>query len=169
VTAANEVDAQAAYESGMALWGALLGGAHLVNHAAGWLEGGLTASFEKLIVDAEMLQMMAAYFEPFEVSETALALDTIREVGPGGHFFGTAHTLERYESAFYAPLVSDWHNYETWRESGGANTSQRANTIWKQLLGEYEKPPLDPGIDEALRDYVARRKRELQAGSSGGG
>jgi trimethylamine--corrinoid protein Co-methyltransferase len=169
VTAAKDVDAQAAYESAMALWGALLGGAHLVNHAAGWLEGGLTASFEKLIVDAELLQMMAAYFEPLEVSQAALALDSIREVGPGGHFFGTAHTLERYESAFYVPLVSDWSNYERWRDSGGANAGQRANAIWKQLLGEYEKPPLDPAVDEALRDYVARRKREPRAGPSGGG
>jgi trimethylamine--corrinoid protein Co-methyltransferase len=169
VTAAKDVDAQAAYESAMALWGALLGGAHLVNHAAGWLEGGLTASFEKLIVDAELLQMMAAYFEPLEVSQAALALDSIREVGPGGHFFGTAHTLERYESAFYVPLVSDWSNYERWRESGGANAGQRANAIWKRLLGEYEKPPLDPAVDEALRDYVARRKREPRAGPSGGG
>ncbi|HEY5657840.1 MAG TPA: trimethylamine methyltransferase family protein [Myxococcota bacterium] len=169
VTAANDVGAQAAYESAMALWGALLGGAHLLNHAAGWLEGGLTASFEKLIVDAEMLQMMAAYFEPFEVSEAALAVDTIREVGPAGHFFGTAHTLERYGSAFYVPLVSNWDNYETWSERGAESTSQRANALWKRLLEEYEKPPLDPAIDEALRDYVARRKRELQAGTGAGG
>jgi trimethylamine--corrinoid protein Co-methyltransferase len=169
VTAANLVDAQAAYESEMSLWGALLGGANLINHAAGWLEGGLTASFEKLIVDAEMLQMMAAYLEPFEVSETALALDTIREVGPGGHFFGAAHTLERYERAFYAPLVSDWHNYETWRESGGADACQRANAVWKQLLAEYEQPPLDPAVDEALRDYVARRKREVQSDTGSAG
>ncbi|MDH3521657.1 MAG: trimethylamine methyltransferase family protein [Myxococcales bacterium] len=161
VTAANAVDAQAAYESAMSLWGALLGGAHLLNQAAGWLEGGLTASFEKLIVDAEMLQMMAAYFAPMEISEASLALDAVREVGPGGHYFGTAHTLERYESAFYVPLVSNWDNYETWLAAGGITASQRANGIWKRMLAEYEPPPLDPATDEALREYVARRKREL--------
>ena len=162
VTASNAVDAQAAYESMMSLWGALMGGAHLIEHAAGWLEGGLTASFEKLIIDAEMLQMMAEYFKPIEVSKDTLALDTIREVGPAGHFFGTAHTLERYESAFYVPLVSNWDNFETFTEHGGHDATTRANQIWKRILAEYEQPALDPGIDEALRDYVDRRKRELK-------
>ncbi|MGE0211741.1 MAG: trimethylamine methyltransferase family protein [Parvibaculaceae bacterium] len=160
VTAANEVDAQAAYESQMSLWGCLMGGAHLIEHAAGWLGGGLTASFEKLILDAEMLQMMAAYFQPFEVSPATLALDAIREVGPAGHYFGTAHTLERYETAFYAPLVSNWDNFQTWVERGSIDATQRANAIWKQLLAEYEQPPIDPGINEALKDYMERRKRE---------
>ncbi len=160
VTAANDVDAQAAYESAMALWGCLMGGAHLVLHAAGWLGGGLTASFEKLIVDAEMLQMMAAYFEPLEVSPETLALDAIRDVGPAGHFFGTPHTLARYENAFYAPLLSNWDNYDTWIERGGIGATRRANTVWKRLLAEYEKPPIDSSIDDALRDYMAKRKRE---------
>ena len=163
VTAANAVDAQATYESAMSLWGAMMGGAHLINHAAGWLGGGLTASFEKLIIDAEMLQMMAAYFEPIEVSEASLALSAIRDVGPAGHFFGTAHTLERYETAFYEPLVSNWDNHETWLEAGGTTATQRANTVWKQLLAEYQQPPLDPAIDEALVDYVTRRKAQLKA------
>jgi len=162
VTASNAVDAQAAYESMMSLWGALMGGANLVEHAAGWLEGGLTASFEKLIIDAEMLQMMAEYFKPCEVSDETLALEAIREVGPAGHFFGAAHTLERYENAFYVPLVSNWDNFETFMGKGGDDATRRANRIWKQILAEYEQPPLDPGIDEALRDYVARRKRELR-------
>jgi trimethylamine--corrinoid protein Co-methyltransferase len=161
VTASNAVDAQAAYESMMSLWGALMGGAHLIEHAAGWLEGGLTASFEKLILDAEMLQMMAEYFKPIEVSKDTLALDAIKDVGPAGHFFGTQHTIERYEDAFYTPLVSNWDNFETYTEKGVGDATVRANRIWKQILGEYEKPPLDPGIDEALIDYVDRRKREL--------
>jgi len=165
VTAANDVDAQAAYESAMALWGCLMGGAHMVNHAAGWLGGGLTASFEKLIIDAEMLQMMAAYLQPMEVSPATLALEAIREVGPAGHYFGTEHTLERYETAFYAPLVSNWDNYETWLERGGITAGQRANTIWKQMLADYQQPPLDPATDEALKDYVARRKRGPAVGS----
>lgn len=161
VTAANDVDAQAAYESAMSLWGCLMGGAHMVLHAAGWLGGGLTASFEKLIVDAEMLQMMAAYFEPFEVSTETLALEAIRDVGPAGHFFGTPHTIARYERAFYTPLLSNWDNHDTWIERGRINAYQRANTIWKQMLAEYEQPAIDPAIDEALKDYMARRKREL--------
>ena len=159
-TAANDVDAQAAYESAMSLWGAVMGGAHLVLHAAGWLGGGLTASFEKLIIDAEMLQMMAAYLQPFEVSEQSLAFEAIREVGPGGHYFGSPHTLARYETAFYRPLLSIWDNYDAWRERGAMTAASRANAIWKQLLGEYQPPPIDPAIDEALRDFMERRKRE---------
>ncbi len=160
VTSANANDAQAAYESQMSLWGSVMGGAHMINHAAGWLGGGLTASFEKLIIDAEMLQMMAAWCSPPEVSEATLALDAIREVGPAGHFFGTAHTLERYETAFYAPLVSNWDNYDTWLERGSIEAATRANAIWHQLLKEYEPPPIDAAIVESLRDYIERRKRE---------
>ncbi|MFQ5564968.1 MAG: trimethylamine methyltransferase family protein [Paracoccaceae bacterium] len=160
VTAANANDAQAAYESQMSLWGSLMGGAHMINHAAGWLGGGLTASFEKLIIDAEMLQMMAAYFEPPEVSEATLALEAVHEVGPAGHYFGTAHTLARYEAAFYTPLLSNWDNHDTWVERGSIDAVRRANQIWHQLLDEYQQPPIDPGIDEALRDYMERRKRE---------
>jgi trimethylamine--corrinoid protein Co-methyltransferase len=161
VTSANCPDAQAAYESNMALWGATTGQANLIMHAAGWLHGGLTASLEKLIIDAEMLQMMAAYLEPLVVNTDTLALDAIKEVGPAGHFFGTSHTMERYEQAFYAPLLSNWDNYETWLERGSINSEQRANQIWKQLLREYEQPSIDPAIDEALLDYVDRRKRNI--------
>lgn len=160
VTAANAVDAQAAYESAMSLWGSLMGGANLVLHAAGWLGGGLTASFEKLIVDAEMLQMMSAYFDAPVVDADTLALDAVREVGPAGHFFGAAHTMQRYERAFYSPLVSNWDNYDTWTERGQVTARERANTIWKRMVADYEQPPIDPAIDEALRDYMERRKRE---------
>ncbi|MEX1204987.1 MAG: trimethylamine methyltransferase family protein [Dongiaceae bacterium] len=158
--AANAVDAQAAYESEMSLWGAVMGGANMVLHGAGWMEGGLVASYEKMIVDAELLQMMAEFLQPIEVTEDTLGLDAIREVGPGGHFFGCAHTLARYETAFYAPLVSDWRNFESWREAGALDTAQRANRVWKQLLADHQAPPLDPAIDEALQDFVARRKQE---------
>jgi trimethylamine--corrinoid protein Co-methyltransferase len=160
VTAANAVDAQAAYESAMSLWGCLMGGANLVLHAAGWLGGGLTASFEKLIIDAEMLQMMSAYFDAPTVDADTLALDAVREVGPAGHFFGAAHTMQRYERAFYSPLVSNWDNYDTWTERGQVTARERANAIWKRMVADYEQPPIDPGIDEALRDYMERRKRE---------
>ena len=162
-TVANCVDAQAAYESQMSLWGAIMGHANLVNHAAGWLEGGLTASFEKLILDAEMLQMMAEFMRPVAVNDDELALDAIAEVQPGGHHFGTAHTLARYETAFYPTMLSDRQNFENFRESGSRDTTTRAQGIWKQLLADYEQPPLDPGIDEALEDFVAQRKAKLSS------
>jgi len=160
-TVSNCIDGQAVFESEMSLWGSIMGGANLVNHAAGWLEGGLTASFEKLILDAEMLQMMAEYLRPIEVNEDELALDAIAEVGPGGHHFGTSHTLARYESAFYAPIMANRQNFESWQEAGSIDSALRANEIWKQLLQEYKQPELDPAIDEALVDYVERRKLAL--------
>ena len=161
VTSSNYPDAQAAYESGMSLWGAVMGHAHLIYHAGGWLENGLTASFEKLIIDAEMLQMVAEALAPIRVDADTLALDAIRSVAPGGHHFGTQHTLQRYESAFYQPLLSTRDNYERWQESGAPDTARRANALWKKLLHSYEKPPIDPAIEEALTDFVARRKREI--------
>ena len=157
-TTSNTVDAQAAYEGGMSLWSAILGHTNLVNHAAGWLEGGLTASFEKLIIDAEMLQMMAVTLQPIMVNAEELALEAIAEVPPGGHHFGTAHTQERYETAFYSPILSSRQNFEAWQETGSNDAAQRANIIWKQLLSEYEKPPIDPSIEEALCSYVDKRK-----------
>ncbi|MCC0062537.1 MAG: trimethylamine methyltransferase family protein [Defluviimonas sp.] len=160
VTAANDVDAQAAYESLFSLWGALMGGANVLKHGAGWMHGGLTASFEKLILDAELLQMMDAYFEPIDTSPESLALDAIREAGPGGHFFGTAQTMARYETAFHAPLLSNWDNHPTWLDRGSVDLRTRSNAVWKELLGQYEEPRLDPAIAEALDAYVARRKAE---------
>jgi trimethylamine--corrinoid protein Co-methyltransferase len=163
VNASNVCDAQAAYESEMSVWAAVMGHANIVHHGAGWLEGGLCASFEKMIIDAEILQMMAEFVRPIEVTEETLGLDAMAEVGPGGHFFGAAHTLERYETAFYEPMVSDWRNFETWEETGGLTATQRANGIWKQILADYQPPPIDASVDEALRDYMARRKREMAA------
>ena len=162
VNSSPAVDAQAAYESAMSLWATVLAHTNLVYHGAGWLEGGLVASFEKMVLDAELLQEMAEILQPLEVSEDTLAMEAIREVGPGGHFFGAAHTLARYETAFYRPMLSDWRNYETWREAGAKTAVERANAIWKQLLADYEPPPTDPGIREALEDYVARRRPELE-------
>ncbi len=162
VNAANAVDAQAAYESEMSLWAAVLGHANLVMHGAGWLEGGLTASFEKVVLDAELLQMMVEILKPIEVDDDALGLEAIREVGPGGHFFGSAHTMERYETAFYRPMLSDWRNYEAWREAGAPQADERATGIWKQLLADYEAPPLEAAVEEALDDFVERRQGELK-------
>ena len=160
-TVSNCIDGQAVFESQMSLWGSVMGHANLVNHAAGWLEGGLTASFEKLIIDAEMLQMMAEYLRPIEVNDDELAVEAIAEVGPGGHHFGTSHTLERYESAFYTPMLSNRQNFEAWQESGSPDSGTRANAIWKQLLAEYEQPQLDPAIDDELVEYVEKRKCDL--------
>ncbi len=160
-TASNVVDAQAAYESEMAVWGAVMGGVNLLYQGAGWLEGGLTASFEKLIIDAEILQMLSEVLQPLPVDDASLGFDAIAEVGPGGHFFGTAHTLERYETAFYKQIVSDWRNFETWQADGAQTATERANTIWKRLLAEAVPPPLDPPIRDALDAFVARRKREI--------
>lgn len=164
VTASNVLDEQSTYESAMSLWGAITGHANIIVHAAGWLEGGLTASFEKLIVDAEMLQMMAQFLHPIEVSEETIALDAIAEAGAGGHFFGVAHTMKRYETAFYQSTLSEQRNFETWEEAGSADTRTRANRIWKQLLEEYQQPPLDPAIDDELTTYVAQRKEQLLQG-----
>ena len=132
--ASNIADAQAAYESEMSLWGALMGGCNFLIHGAGWLEGGLTASLEKFILDIEMLQMFAELFQPVAFSEDEMAFEDIREVGPGGHFFAAPHTMSRYQSAFYAPLVSDWRNFGQWTEDGSKTATERANLIWKRTL-----------------------------------
>jgi trimethylamine--corrinoid protein Co-methyltransferase len=162
-TTSNCVDAQSAYESEMSLWACAMGHANLVVHAAGWLECGLTASFEKLIVDAEMLQMMVEILRPIEVNRDELALDAIAEVPPGGHHFGTAHTLERYQTAFYHPMISNRQNFETWQEAGSRDTAKMANETWKALLAEYRQPEMDPATREALEAYVDRRKLEISA------
>jgi trimethylamine--corrinoid protein Co-methyltransferase len=162
-TASNVVDAQAAYEAEMAVWGAVMGGVNLLYQGAGWLEGGLTASYEKLIVDAEILQMISEVLQPLVVDEGALGFEAMVEAGPGGHFFGTAHTLERFETAFYEPLLSDWRNFETWQADGARTATERANVIWKRLLAEAVPPALDPPIVEALDAFVRQRKREIAA------
>ena len=160
VNASNCVDVQSAYESQMALWGAVMGGTHYLMHGAGWLEGGLCASFEKFMVDVDMLQQMAEYLTPIQVDEASLALDAIKDVGPGGHFFGTPHTQARYKTAFYEPLLSDWRNFETWVEAGSVNTTDRAHQLYLRALGEYQQPALDRGIAEELDAFVDRRKAE---------
>jgi trimethylamine--corrinoid protein Co-methyltransferase len=160
VTASNAPDAQAAYEMQMSLWGALMGGANMLLHGAGWLEGGLTASAEKFVMDVEMLQMFAELFKPLEVSEASLAVDAIADVGHGGHFFGTQHTLDRFETAFYSPLLSDWSNFENWRDRGSIDATRRANRIYKDALTSYTAPPLDPAIVEEIDDFIARRTQE---------
>jgi trimethylamine--corrinoid protein Co-methyltransferase len=163
-SASNAADAQGAYETQMSLWGAVLGGANLVYHAAGWQEGGLTASFEKFILDVEMLQMMMEFLQPIVVDEPSLGFDALGRVPTGGHFFGDPHTMERYEHAFYQPLVSNWQNYESWQLAGGHDSTQRATALWQRALEEYRQPPLDPEIREELDAYVARRSEQIGGG-----
>ena len=160
--ASNCVDAQAAWESQMSLWGAVMGHANIVKHAAGWLEGGLCASFEKFIIDIDMLQMMRETLTPLVVDESTLALDAIEEAGHGGHFFATAHTMANYTSAFYEPLVSDWSNFETWAENGGRTAFERANRVYRDSLARYQPPSMAAGRREALEEYVNERRRELE-------
>jgi trimethylamine--corrinoid protein Co-methyltransferase len=162
VNTANALGIQAGYESMMSLWAAVMSGANLIMHGAGWMESGLVASFEKMIIDTELLQMMAEFLAPIRVDDSTLALDAIREAGPGGHFFGTAHTLERYETAFYQPLISDWRNFESWRETGAGTAAEKANTVYKEILGAYQPPALDPAIDEELKAFMERRRGEIR-------
>jgi len=161
---ANVVDAQAAYESEMSIWSTVMSHCNFIIHGGGWLEGGLTASFEKLIIDSEMLQMIAEVLRPIEIDDDSLGLDAYREVGPGGHFFGAADTLRRYEDAFYAPLVSDWQNFENWSDRGSLTAEQRANRVWKQMLASYQPPDIDPSLLAELQAFVERRKTELASG-----
>lgn len=160
VTASNAPDAQAAYEMQMALWGALMGGTNILLHGAGWLEGGLTASAEKFIMDVEMLQMFAELFKPVSVTSDDLALEAIADVGHGGHYFGTQHTIERFETAFYSPLLSDWNNFENWRDRGSVDATHRANAIYKQTLADHRDPILDEARRDEIEAFIARREAE---------
>ena len=158
--AANAPDAQAVWESAFSLQGACSGGANVVFHAAGWLEGGLSASYEKFIIDCEMLQQIIYAQEPIPMTEDDLAVEAIAEVGPDGHFFGVEHTQDRYKSAFYNPLLSDWRNYESWEEAGAVWTHDRAHKLYKDILSDFEAPSLDPAIEEELSEFVEKRMRE---------
>ena len=143
-----------------AIWGAVMGGVNLMMHGAGWMEGGLHAGFEKVILDAELLQMVAAFLDGVKVDDDELAIAAMEDVGPGGHFFGTPHTQSRFRTAFHKPMLSDWRNYESWEEAGSPQVPSKANRIWKELLAAYTPPPMDAAIREELDAFVARRKAE---------
>jgi trimethylamine--corrinoid protein Co-methyltransferase len=154
-------DAQAAYESAHTLLPTLLAGAHLVTHAAGWLEGGLVAGYEKFILDIDQLAMMQALASNMDMSERGQALEAIREVGPGSHFLGCAHTQANFETAFYQSMVADYSTFEQWSADGALTAEQRANKVWKKMLADYRDPGLDPAIDEALQAFMTQRREEL--------
>jgi trimethylamine--corrinoid protein Co-methyltransferase len=151
-------DAQAAYESAATFGPTILAGANFVLHAAGWLEGGLTVGYEKFVLDADQCGMAAVFVKGVDLSENGQALEAIRANGPGQHFLGSAHTLANFETAFYRSETADNNSYEQWLEDGGLDAAQRANRIWKRMLAAYEPPPIDPAVDEALLDFIARRK-----------
>jgi trimethylamine--corrinoid protein Co-methyltransferase len=157
----NAVDAQAAFETAMSLWGTMLGGCELVMHAAGWLEGGLTASYEKMALDCEVLRMFTILGGGVAVGEQEFALDAIREEGPGGMFLASMHTLEHYkEWLFMSPLFRS-QAYVTWQKQGGLTSERAATAVWRSMLDRYEDPGIDGAIDEELQEYMARRKREI--------
>lgn len=154
-------DAQAAYESANTLQTAALAGVNFMLHTAGWLEGGLVMGYEKFIMDVDQANMLGVLLNGVDLSENGQAMDALREVGPGSHFLGAEHTQANFETAFYRSTVADNNSYEQWEEEGSQDTAQRANKIWKQMLNEYEPPALDASIDEALQDFMTRRKAEF--------
>ncbi|MEM9432767.1 MAG: trimethylamine methyltransferase family protein [Pseudomonadota bacterium] len=162
VCAANVPDGQAMWETSNSLWAAVQSGTNIVYHAAGWLEGGLIASPEKFIMDCDILQQIQRYFEPATWATTPedIAVDAIAEVGPNGHYFGCQHTQDRYETAFYQPLISDWSNFEAWDLNGGVWTAERAHEMYQGIIAEFEAPPMDPAIKEELQAFVVKRKEE---------
>ena len=159
-TASNIADEQSVYEHNMSAWGSILGGVNMMIHAAGWLEGGLTASMEKFILDVEVLQNFAEIFQPLKSDDAELAYEAIASVEPGSHFFGCEHTMSRYQTAFYKPLVSDWSNFGQWQENGSKTATQRANGIWKDILNEFQPPKIDPAISDEINAFVDKRTAE---------
>jgi len=159
--ASKIADAQAAYESANTLLPTCLGGANFVLHTAGWLEGGLSMGYEKFVMDADQAGMMHTLLAGVDLSENGQAMDAIREVGPGKHFLGCAHTQANFENAFYRSPIADNNSVEQWEAEGALDMAQRANARWKSMLAEYEAPPLDPAVDEALLDYMNRRRASM--------
>lgn len=158
---AKTPDAQAAQETQMSLWPAVMTHANIILHSTGWLESGLVCSLEKFILDVEGLAMMHTFLGGIEVNDETLALDTIADVGPGGHFLATAQTMQRFRHAFYRPILADRLNYDAWHEAGAWDAAKRANAVATQLLETYEEPKLDTAVSEELRAYVQRRTEEL--------
>ena len=154
-------DAQAAYESANTLQAAAMAGVNFMLHTAGWLEGGLVMGYEKFIMDADQARMMAVLLSGIDMSENGQALDALREVGPGAHFLGCAHTQANFESAFVTSDISDSNSFEQWEIDGSMDATQRANGLWKKMLNEYQAPPLDPALDEALQEFVSKRKNSF--------
>ncbi|MBK1623759.1 trimethylamine methyltransferase family protein [Afifella marina] len=159
--ASKVCDAQAAYESAQTLTPTVMAGTNFVLHAAGWLEGGLVSSYEKFVMDCDQLAMMQQLSRGVDLSENGQAMDAIREVGPGSHYLGCAHTQANFETAFYRSPVADNNSFEQWLAEGSKTAEERANGLWKKWLAEYEAPPLDEGIDEALKEFIETTKASM--------
>jgi len=154
-------DYQAAYESAISFMATMQAGVNFNLHTAGWLEGGLTIGYEKFMLDDDFLGALTVYLDGFRVDDAHLALDAFREVGPGNHFFGSAHTLVHYETAFWDSKLSDNLSFEQWRDGGEWASERRAEAAWQKALADYQPPPIDPGVAEALGAFMAKRKQEL--------
>ncbi len=161
LSASKLPDAQAEQEATFGLLMSMLAGANFINHATGWLEGGLVTGYEKTIIDADLCGKLMSFFEGIDLSDNAQAMEAIAAVGPGSHYLGSAHTQSNFYSAFYRSPIADNNSFEQWNSEGGLDAAQRANGEWKRLLREFEDPGLDPAIDEALRDFIARRKASM--------
>jgi trimethylamine--corrinoid protein Co-methyltransferase len=161
LTSSQVPDAQAGYEAMMTMLPTFLAGINWVMHTAGWLDGGLVASYEKFVVDVQILEMLQTEFTPLEIDEESLAFGAHEEVGHGGHFLGAAHTMERFRTCFYRPFLSGSDNYERWVRKGAKDAAARAGDIARQKLEEYQQPPLDEAVRAELEEYVIRRRREL--------
>ncbi len=159
-TSSPALDAQATFETLGMLWASITSGSNIIMHAAGWLEGGLRSSFEKFILDVEMLQMMVKYMEPILVDDTTLAFNEVKSVGHGGHFFDTENTIKNYSTAFYEPLISTAKNYGQWKDDGALDSAERANLVYKKALAAYEPPQLDASRLDALKAFVKKREKE---------
>ena len=149
---------KAAYETANTLNAALLGGVNFCLHAAGWLEGGLVSSFEKFVMDVDQLGALHRLASGVDMSEAGQAMDAIREVGPGAHYLGCAHTQANFKEAFWKSDVLDYKPFETWAEEGGRDTQALASARLATIMDRYTQPQIDPGVKEALEDFVARRK-----------
>jgi len=159
-SASNIPDFASGYESANAVFSAIGAGANLLMHAAGWVEGGLCTSYEKFVLDCEIVQSIGHVLEPVTVNDETLALDELAAVGPGGHFFGTERTVTTFETAFYRPLISSTQNYGAWREAGGKSAAERATAVWQGALASYNEPAIDSGVREALTAFVAKRREQ---------
>jgi trimethylamine--corrinoid protein Co-methyltransferase len=159
--ASKVADSQAASESANSIWPAFLGGANFMLHAAGWLEAGLVMSYEKFVMDVDQLGGFHTLARGMPLDDNGFALGAFREIGPGNHYLGSAHTMANYERAFHDFELADNNSYEQWRAEGGRDQLTRANQRWKAMLQSYEAPPIDAAIDEVLKDYIGRRKAAM--------
>ncbi|MEM7335434.1 MAG: trimethylamine methyltransferase family protein [Chloroflexota bacterium] len=163
-TASRIPDAQSGYESASTMWATVQSGANFILHSAGWLEGGLIAGYEKFVLDLEICAMIARYSKGIGLTDDDFAWDAYEETPSGQHFLGAGHTMRHYKTAFHQHQVFSMDNFEKWEEEGSATTYQRANKVWKQMLRDYERPPIDPAIREELDAFVAKRRVEIEAG-----